>query len=130
MCIMLVDDDKNDNFFHEREIKKNNIETIVIVEESGTGALKYLKSMINKKKIAPALIFLDINMPGMSGWEFLEEYKNLHKEIQSKVMIIMLTTSDRPENIERAKSYEFVSDYITKPLTKEKMEDINDKYFK
>lgn len=130
MCIMLVDDDKNDNFFHEREIKKTNIETIVIVEESGTGALKYLKSMIDKKKIEPALIFLDINMPGMSGWEFLEEYKNLDKEIQSKVMIIMLTTSDRPENIERAKSNEFVSDYITKPLTKEKMEDIKDKYFK
>ncbi|PIQ07612.1 MAG: hypothetical protein COW71_16105 [Ignavibacteriales bacterium CG18_big_fil_WC_8_21_14_2_50_31_20] len=130
MCIMLVDDDKNDNFFHEREIKKNNIETIVIVEESGTGALKYLKSMIDKKKIEPALIFLDINMPGMNGWEFLEEYNNLPKEIQSKVMIIMLTTSVRPEDIERAESYEFVLDYITKPLTKEKMKDINDKYFK
>lgn len=130
ICIMLVDDSKDDNFFHTREIKKTNIETVVIVEESGKGALDYLKSMIDMNKIAPTLIFLDINMPGMNGWEFLEEYNNLDKEIQSKVIMVMLTTSDNPLNIARAKSWSFVSDYITKPLTKDKLEDINDKYFK
>lgn len=64
---MLIDDDKNDNFFHEREIKKDNLETNVIVMETGINALKYLKSMIKKKNIKPIIIFLDINMLGMNG---------------------------------------------------------------
>ena len=78
----------------------------------------------------PDLIFLDINMPGMNGWEFLEEYNKLDKEIQSRVMVIMLTTSDNPDDSMRAKTWGFVSDYITKPLTKERLKDIIDAHFK
>jgi len=125
---MLIDDDKNDNFFHEREIKKDNLETNVIVMETGINALKYLKSMIKKKNIKPIIIFLDINMPGMNGWEFLEEYSHLEKEFQGKVMIVMLTTSDSPESKARATRWGFVSDYITKPLTKEKLQILKMKY--
>ncbi|MDA3886983.1 MAG: response regulator [Candidatus Delongbacteria bacterium] len=130
MCIMLVDDNKDDNFFHEREIKKANLETAVIVKESGTDALEYLHSMIETSNTKPTLIFLDINMPGMNGWEFLDEYSKLDKIIQSGMIIVMLTTSDNPETQARAMSWSSVSEYITKPLTKERMKDVNDKYFK
>lgn len=130
MCIMLVDDNKNDNFFHEREIKKTHLETIVIPKESGAEALEYLNSMIKVGYTKPILIFLDINMPGMDGWAFLEEYNKLDKEIQSGIIVVMLTTSDNPETKARAMSWSSVSDYITKPLTKEIMEDLNDKFFK
>ena len=127
---MLVDDDLNDNFFHEREIKKADSTTIVIAKNSGTKALEYLKSKKDKENQHPDLILLDINMPGMNGWDFIQEYNLLDKEVQSHAIIIMLTTSENPDNIERTKSYSFISDYIIKPLTKEILEDIIRKYFK
>jgi CheY-like chemotaxis protein len=128
-CIMLVDDNRNDNFFHEREIKKNNKSTIVISKSSGMDALDYLKSTKDNKEMVPDLILLDINMPGMNGWEFLKEYNRLEKDLQSRVIVIMLTTSDNPDDEAKAKEFNFVSEYITKPLTKETMEDIISKYF-
>ncbi len=66
-------------------------------------------------------------MPGMNGWEFLEEYNYFSKELQSKAIIIMLTTSDTHRDKEKAK--EWGADFISKPLTKEIMNDIIDKYF-
>jgi two-component SAPR family response regulator len=126
---MLVDDNCHDNFFHEREIKKNNLATVVITKHTGVAALKYLKSEKENKEMQPDLIFLDINMPGMNGWEFLQEYNRLDKNLQSKVIIIMLTTSDHPDDVAKAKNWNFVSDYIIKPLTREKMTDVINRYF-
>lgn len=64
-CIMLIDDDKSDNFFHEREIKKADLSTSVIIKDSAIDALDYLKAMNEKNDLQPDLIFLDINMPKM-----------------------------------------------------------------
>jgi len=128
-CIMLVDDDHHDNFFHEREIKKTSSETIVIEKNTGLEALEYLNSQKEDKNMLPDLIFLDINMPGMNGWDFLAEYEQLDTELQNRVIIIMLTTSDNEDDVSRAKAWRSVSDYITKPLTKEIMENIIKKYF-
>jgi CheY-like chemotaxis protein len=129
-CIMLVDDNHDDNFFHEREIKKYNFVITVITKNTGLEALEYLKSKKNIIGMHPDLIFLDINMPGMNGWEFLQEYNRLNNKLQSQIIIIMLTTSDNPDDESKAKTWDFVSDYITKPLTKEIMEVIINKYFK
>jgi len=129
-CIMLVDDNPDDNFFHEREIKKHNKATIVITKNTALSALEYLKITKDKINLQPDLILLDINMPGMNGWEFLVEYNKLDKNLQSKVVIIMLTTSENTDDIEKAKSENFVSDFITKPMTEDIMVDIIKKYFK
>ena len=128
-CIMLVDDDKNDNFFHERAIKKSNLNTIVIAKNSGMKALEYLKSLKDNSDLQPDLIFLDINMPGMNSWDFLKEYDLLDKELLNRMIVIMLTTSDNPDDKARAKTWKYVSDYIIKPLTKEKMDDIASRYY-
>lgn len=125
-CIMLVDDNPHDNFFHEREIKKADATNVVITKNSGKDALEYLKS---RKDPHSDLIFLDINMPGMNGWEFLQEYNTLDKELQGQAIIIMLTTSDNTDDVEKAGSWSFITDYITKPLTKEIMAEISRKYF-
>lgn len=123
---MLVDDDEDDNFFHEMEIKNNHLASAVVVEDSGRKALEYLKS---EKEPHCDLIFLDINMPGMSGWEFLDEYNKLDSELQGRAMIFMLSTSENPADAERAKNWSFVSDYITKPLTREVIEGIIARHF-
>ncbi len=127
--IMLIDDDEDDNYFHERAIKMNNPDNIVIVENSGTKALTYLKSAGKEKSPHPDLIFLDVNMPRMNGWEFLSEYNLLDEDLQSEVVIIMLSTSQSPEDKAQANSWKFVYDYISKPLTSDMMQNIVDKYF-
>jgi CheY-like chemotaxis protein len=128
-CIMLVDDNPDDNFYHEREIRKSNLADIVIViKTSGIDALEYLK-LDKSENIHPDLILLDINMPAMNGWEFVQEYNKLDKEQQSRAIIVMLTTSDNPEEKAKAKALGSVLDFITKPLTRLTMKAIHDKYF-
>ena len=128
--ILLIDDNPDDNFFHERVIKKNYPDVNVIAIQTGKEALEYLKLRKDHEDLHPDLIFLDINMPGMNGWEFLEEHKKLAKEFQSKAIIVMLTTSDNPDDKMKAKVMNVASDFKTKPLTKEMLAEIIDKYFK
>ena len=127
---MLVDDNPDDNFFHERVIRKSDAADIVIAKQTAIGALEYLKSRKDNSDAHPNLIFLDINMPGMNGWEFLEEYYKLDKQFQSEAIVVMLTTSNNPDDKIKAKLFNGVSDFKTKPLTKEMLEEIIDKYFK
>jgi CheY-like chemotaxis protein len=129
-CIMLVDDNPDDNFFHERVIKINNTADHVIAKQTGMEALEYLKSKETNDSAHPDLIFLDINMPGMNGWEFLKEYNKLDEKFKSKVIVIMLTTSGNPDDEKRAKALNMPSDFKIKPLTPEMLDEIMDKYFK
>ena len=128
-CIMLIDDNSDDNFYHERIIKKNKAAEKVISIESGAEAIEYLKKKKEHEHTHPELIFLDINMPGMNGWEFIEEYRKLDHELQSKVIITMLTTSDNPDDFTRAKSLGLQDDFKTKPLTEKMLYEILEKYF-
>lgn len=129
-CIMLVDDNKDDNFFHERVIKKSGAADFVVAKQTGMDALEYLKSKNDIEDKHPDLIFLDINMPGMNRWEFLEEYGKLDVHFQSKAIVIMLTTSDNPDDKLKAEAINVASGFKTKPLTAEMLEEIIDKYFK
>ena len=126
---MLVDDNPDDNFYHERVIKKSNAAEFVIAKETAIEALEYLQSEKAKGDCHPDLIFLDINMPGMNGWEFLQSYYKMDKQFQSLAIVVMLTTSSNPDDRKKAESLKVVSDFQTKPLTKEMLEEIIDKYF-
>jgi CheY-like chemotaxis protein len=125
---MLVDDNEHDNFFHERTIKKVDASIVVIKMKSGDEALDYLKQTIENTH--PDLILLDINMPGMNGWEFLEQYNLLTQKMQSHALIVMLTTSSSPVELRRALSHKLINDYIIKPLTEESLKDIRARHFK
>jgi len=123
---MLVDDNKIDNFFHERVIRKNNAAKIILTKESGFDAIEYLRK--GKEVVQPDVIFLDINMPGMNGWEFIEHYKSLHETLQNSMIVVMLSTSDNPDDRALAKTHQILSDFKTKPLTKEMLDEILLKY--
>ena len=128
-CVLLIDDDEDDNFFHHRIIKKANITNRIDTVENGEEAIAYLTSSENGRYPQPDLIFLDINMPRMNGWEFLEAYQKLNPNQQGRTIVIMLTTSLNPADISKAKSITQVSDYKTKPLDQEMLDEILEKYF-
>jgi len=127
-CILLIDDSPDDNFFHERIIKRCNAAHDVLIQLSAASALEALQPG-SDHSINPDLIFLDINMPGMNGWDFLKEYKHLVQPIPDRRIIVMLTTSENPDDIKKAKDLGIVSDFKTKPITKEMLEEIMNSFF-
>ena len=125
-CILLIDDDDDDNYFHKMVIDEMNITEHVEVAFNGLEALDFLKKENNPK---PDLVFLDVNMPKMNGWEFLEEHKKLDEEHKANIIVVMLTTSTSQEDKKRAKQYGEVTDFNTKPLTKDMLTVILERYF-
>lgn len=126
---MLIDDNRDDNFFHIRVIKKVLPDINIITMDSGIEALDYLKNAAETQNKLPEVIFLDINMPVMSGWEFLNEYEHLDQNVQNIITIIMLSTFENQADLEKAKASTHVTDFISKPLMKERLEDLLKKYF-
>jgi CheY-like chemotaxis protein len=124
-CVMLIDDNEDDNFYHKMIIREVDLAKNVEVAETGFEALDLLK----KGTHIPELIFLDINMPAMNGWEFLEEYKKLKAEQKAQIVIIMLTTSLNPADKKRAEKIPEIDGFETKPLSAEMLERIFKKFF-
>ncbi len=128
--IMLVDDDLNTNFYNEIIIKKMDITEQIKVFQNGEMALSYLTTKNEEGEFPqPEIIFLDINMPVMNGWEFIENYDKLTKEQQAQILIAMLTSSINYEDKERALNSGVVKEFISKPLIEEKINNILEKYF-
>lgn len=128
-CILLIDDHEPTNFLHKMVIEEANCTKQVVAIENGQDALDYLSSKQNGGYPQPDLIFLDINMPGMDGWEFLEHYKHLCIAQKGQVVVVMLTTSLNPDDLERAKQIREITCFRNKLLTSEMLKEILDRYF-
>lgn len=133
-CVLLIDDDEPTNFLSRMLIEEAGCAEHIEVANSGIAALDYLetieKTSVNHDvHVRPDLIFLDINMPAMNGWEFLEKYKNLEKDKKGKIVVVMLTTSLNPDDRARANEIPDISDFESKPLTAEKLDSILKKHF-
>lgn len=127
--VMLIDDNRHDNFFHETAINDTGLAKEVVKYQSAETALGFLSEAAANPTSIPPLILLDINMPCMSGWDFLEEYQKLPHEVQQKSIILMLTTSSNPSDSERAKNEPALRGFLNKPLTEEMFDEIVKTHF-
>lgn len=114
--VMLIDEDEIDNIINQKIIESNNFSEKVQVFQTGSEALDFLRANAKIAENLPDLIFLDINMPIMDGFQFLEEFEKLDNQILDKSKIIMLSSSISPRDIDRAASNRFVKKYLNKPL--------------
>ncbi|GJM37495.1 MAG: response regulator [Acidimicrobiales bacterium] len=110
---MIVDDDPDDCFFHERTIRKVVPTTDVITTHTADEALAHLRG----EGPIPDIILLDINMPGKSGWDFLDEFDQLEEGRRTSAVVVMLTSSQAPADVQGAATRPLVSNFATKPLT-------------
>lgn len=127
-CILLIDDDEATNYINRMVIKQWDADIHVEVCESGQIGLDYLTSKgrysTQDKFPQPGVVFLDINMPGMSGWDFLEAYKDLRDDQKAKVVVAMLTTSLNIDDKERSTHFHDLQSFYNKPLTVDMVKEI------
>lgn len=135
-CVLLVDDDSSCNFLHKRLLKKTNRVEQIEVAKDGLEAINFLKSIQLKQQEqeascpdCPDMIFLDINMPRMNGWQFLDAYKELAKQKKKHIVVIMLTSSLNPDDKARADEYDEVAELNYKLLSQNKLNEILNTYF-
>lgn len=125
-CALLVDDDPVSNYINRLVI--SDIRRIAHAHdaENGVDALKFIQSHCEQsesgeaEQLCPDLIFLDLNMPVMDGFEFLQTYEKLSFKRKDDVKIIVLTSSTNPKDVERVADFN-VAAYLNKPLTAESL---------
>jgi len=117
--LLVIDDDDINIFIIKKIVEKTGYEALMVAKTNGQLAIDYLKELIENNQPFPHLILIDINMPVLNGWEFLESYEKMG--IKEHVDMYMLSSSVYENDIEKAKTYKTVKGFISKPLSIERL---------
>jgi CheY-like chemotaxis protein len=115
--VMLIDDNEIDNLINSRIMTAHNFAAAVDVKTSTESALDSLRAMTGESENLPSIIFLDLQMPVLDGFAFLEEFEKMSQAVKSNCRIVVLSSSISPHDINRASTHNYVIKYINKPLS-------------
>ncbi|WP_234387105.1 response regulator [Aquimarina sp. Aq78] len=122
--LCLIDDDNIHQFIIKKIVHKLSPNQKLLVFSNGEEGINFIRSTIGKIEKLPDLILLDINMPVMDGWGFLDEFITITPDIKKEIIIYILSSSENPTDKERAKKFELVSGYLIKPINEEQLESL------
>jgi two-component system chemotaxis response regulator CheY len=122
--VALIDDDKIFQLTSSKFIMSTSITDRLLQFENAEDALKFITSNIANASALPDYIFLDINMPFIDGWMFLDDYDKFKHSLPKPISIYMVSSSIDPRDINRAKNNSNIKDYVIKPVTKEKFTEL------
>ncbi len=122
--LTLVDDDEVFVFLTTKMLEKYKLVDLIKIFENGYDALVYIKENMDNIERLPDIIFLDLSMPIMDGWQFLEEFVKINPKIGKTITIYICSSSISPDDVNRAKAINEVSDFIIKPMTKDRLVEI------
>lgn len=122
--VLLIDDSYIDNLINRKILENNNFAEDIVVIDSPKNAITFLRDRIAENHNLPEVIFLDLRMPGMSGFDFLKELKNLIGLKDIRIKIYILSSSLDPTDLRKTEENNLVSRFIGKPLTNKILEEI------
>lgn len=122
--ILLVDDDRIYQFAARKTIEATGYADSILTYSNGEEAINYLKQSLKNNITLPDVIFLDVNMPIMNGWEFLDEYTRLKSDVSKPVLIYVVSSSVDEFDVNKSRQYDSVKGYIVKPVLREKFKQI------
>ncbi len=126
--IFCVDDDPIAIMLAKKVISKSNFSKVISTAQNGEEALSFFESLSNNDNIStPKLIFLDLNMPVMDGWEFLDHFKTEQYSLYNNTPIVVLSSTIDPKDINKAKEYPMIIEFLSKPITVEMLNYISNK---
>lgn len=122
--VLLIDDSEIDVLVNRRLMEITMFSKNVLVTGSAEEALHFLIEECRNADDAPDWIFLDMNLPGKSGYEFLEDFAALSEPIKAKSKVVILSVFQKPEHLQKALEYPFVFGQLDKPLTQQALRDL------